>query len=143
MKKVYITQQQNDEIQKLIDVALNQNIDEDTARAKILETHIRKGWGGTEVESLGELTSDEMAKVLFSKNYEIKKEKLKLQEFEVTFKVRKSTLLIEHIVKHDNYKLSDEEVVRLALQRLADYKNALKLDERSVVKCELINSSSK
>lgn len=143
MKKTIITQQQKDEIQKLIDVALNQNVDEDIARAKILETHIRKGWEGTEIETLGDLSSDEMAKVLFSKNYEVRKEQIKLQEFDVTFQVRKGTLLIETVIKHDSYKLSDDEVIKLALQKLNDYQSSLKLDNNSVVKCELIKNTPK
>lgn len=143
MKKTIITQQQKDEIQKLIDVALNQNVDEDIARAKILETHIRKGWEGTEIETLGDLSSDEMAKVLFSKNYEVRKEQIKLQEFDVTFQVRKGTLIIETVTKHDSYKLSDDEVIKLALQKLNDYQSSLKLDNNSVVKCELIKNTPK
>lgn len=141
MGKVKITQRQYDEVNKLINVALNQDVDENKARSKILETHIQKGWEGTEIKTLGDLSTDEMAKVLFSKDYEVQKEeKLKLQIYEVTFRLNKHTELRNKVSRRNSFKLLDKEVIGLSLNNLSQYKESLGLSKDLVVKCELIES---
>lgn len=138
MSKVLITKQQYEDIEKLLDVGLNKGVTEGQAKSTILETHIKKGWDGTEIESLKLLSTDELATVLFSDNYEIKKNKLKYQEYLVTYILDEYNRFQNKVARRNVPELSKSEVINLSLENIESYKEKLDIDDETEIDFEVI-----
>jgi len=121
MSNVIISQKQDNAIRKLLDEATKRGVNIEEAKGKLLQLHVKKGWKDVTDKSLlvlDELSIEEFATVLFSDNYKVEKEKLKLQVYEVTFKVNKSTTLINRVSKENMEELSKNQIIESALKNL-------------------------
>lgn len=137
MSKVYITKEQENAVEKILQVASEQGVEEGEAKGKALETHIKKGWDGTEIACLSELKVNELAQVLFGE-YEIKKEKIKYQEYEVEFRVDRFTKIINTVIKRNDYELTEEKVIDFAMGNVNNLGANVNVDQDSVTRCETI-----
>src|SRR5699024_10854507 len=121
MSNVIISQKQDNAIRKLLDEATKRGVNIEEAKGKLLQLHVKKGWKDVTDKSLlvlDELSIEEFATVLFSDNYKVEKEKLKLQVYEVTFKVNKPTTLINRVSKENMEELSKNQIIESALKNL-------------------------
>jgi len=137
MSKLIIKKSQDDVIKQIIQTGINEGLTDSEARGMVLEAHIRKGWEGTGAEIIGDLTVDQLGRVLFG-DYEVEKQKYSLQEFEVTYRLNKFTTVTNKVVRNDEYELSKEQVIESSIRILNRSKHNFELKETDVVEFEVI-----
>lgn len=117
MGKVKLTRDQHEILEKLVD-EYSREFNEDDAKGQILKDHIVKGWHGTSMESLGELSVSQMGIVLFAGMYEIYEPTFMYQECIATYRLNEHTIIENTVIQVDEYELRETEIIAISLENI-------------------------